>query len=204
MTTSKSILVVHAGRYGSTAEVAEAIADELRSCGATVESRPARDVFSIESYDAVVVGSAVYSAKWLPEAMRFVETNHEGLSRRRVAYFTLCMELTRVPEDQDREVPVFVDPELGQPPRVEGKLGYFERTHLLSAILQPVLDAAPGVEPLGVGVFRGKLEYRGLRFVDWLTVKLTWWLFKRAPEGDYRNWEAIRSWAAGLGSVLLP
>lgn len=202
MTTSKSCLVVHAGRYGSTAEVAEAIADELRGCGATVESRPARDVSSIESYDAVVVGSAVYSAKWLPEALRFVETNHEGLSRKRVAYFTLCMELTRVSEDQDRQVPVTVGPELGGPPRVEGKLGYFERTHILSAILDPVLEAAPGVEPLSVGVFRGKLDYATLRFTDRLMMKLIWWLFKRAPEGDYRNWEAIRSWASNLGSAL--
>jgi flavorubredoxin len=34
----RSVLVVHAGRHGSTAEVAEVVAEELRRCGMTVDA----------------------------------------------------------------------------------------------------------------------------------------------------------------------
>ena len=200
----KRVLVVYAGRYGSTAEVAEVVAEELRRCGATVDPSPATEDITIDAYDAIVVGSAIYWEHWLPEAARFVERNREALGRKRVACFLLCMELTRVAEGPGRGVPVTIDPQLGRPPRVQGKLGYWERTHLLSAILGPVLDAAPEVRPVSVGVFRGRVDYRRLRFVHFVLMKATWLLFRRAPEGDFRNWEAIRSWASGLCPLLLP
>jgi len=39
----------------------------------------------------------------------------------------------------------------------------------------------------------GKLD-----FISSLVMKLIWLIYKRAPEGDFRNWEAIQSWAASL------
>jgi menaquinone-dependent protoporphyrinogen oxidase len=198
----KRILVVHAGRYGSTAEVAEVVAEELRRCGATVDASPAGEDNRIDAYDAIVIGSAIYWERLLPEAARFVEQNRGSLGRKRVASFLLCMELTRVTDGPDLGVPVTIDPRLGRPPRVQGKLSYWERTHLLSAILGPVLDAAPEVHPVSVGVFRGRVDYRRLRFVHFVLMKSTWLLFRRAPEGDFRNWEAIRSWARSLCPLL--
>jgi menaquinone-dependent protoporphyrinogen oxidase len=198
------VLVVHAGRYGSTAEVAEVVAGELRRCGATVDASPVTEGLRLDAYDAIVVGSAIYWEHVLPETARFVEQNREILGRKRVACFLLCMELTRVTDGPGLGVPVTIDPRLGAPPRVPGKLSYWERTHLLAAILGPVLDAAPGVHPVSVGVFRGRVDYRKLHFVHFVLMKSTWLLFRRAPEGDFRNWEAIRSWASSLCPVLLP
>jgi len=199
----KRVLVVHAGRYGSTADVAEVVAEELRRCGATVDSSPATEGIPLDAYDAIIVGSAIYWERWLPEAARFVEQNREALARKRVAYFLLCMELTRVGAGPGLGIPVTIDPRLGRPPRVEGKLSYWERTHLLSAILRPLLDAAPEVHPVSIAVFRGRIDYRRLRFVHFVLMKSTWLLFRRAPEGDFRNWEAIRSWASSLCPMLL-
>jgi len=199
----KRVLVVHAGRYGSTADVAEVVAEELRRCGATVDSSPATEGTRLDAYDAIVVGSAIYWERWLPEAARFVKQNREALARKHVAYLLMCMELTRVEAGPGLGIPVTIDPRLGRPPRVEGKLSYWERTHLLSAILRPLLDAAPEVHPISVGVFRGRIDYRRLRFVHFVLMKSTWLLFRRAPEGDFRNWEAIRSWASSLCPMLL-
>jgi menaquinone-dependent protoporphyrinogen oxidase len=198
------VLVVHAGRYGSTAEVAQVVAEELRRCGASVDASPATEGLLLDGYDAIVIGSAIYWEHVLPEAARFVEQNREALGRKRVACFLLCMELTRVTEGLGRGVPVTIDPRLGAPPRVPGKLGYWERTHLLAAILGPVLDAAPGIHPISVGVFRGRVDYRRLRFVHFVLMKSTWLLFRRAPEGDFRNWVAIRAWASSLCPMLVP
>jgi menaquinone-dependent protoporphyrinogen oxidase len=46
-------------------------------------------------------------------------------------------------------------------------------------------------------VFAGKLERKGLRFVERAMVKAF-----RAPYGDFRDWDAIRPWAEGIASEL--
>lgn len=66
-----------------------------------------------------------------------------------------------------------------------------------------LLKGASQVKPVSVGIFRGKLDYSKLDWVSRLGMRLFWLIYKRAPEGDFRNWEAIRSWARSLPTVLL-
>ncbi|MGE0538733.1 MAG: flavodoxin domain-containing protein [Dehalococcoidia bacterium] len=68
-------VVVAASRHGSTREIAQVIADELRRAGIETALRDARTVEEIGGYDAVILGSAVYMGNWLPEARRFGEHN---------------------------------------------------------------------------------------------------------------------------------
>lgn len=46
-------------------------------------------------------------------------------------------------------------------------------------------------------VFAGRLSKRALRFTERAVV-----VALRAPEGDFRDWKAIREWANGVGEVL--
>ncbi len=62
------------------AEIAEAIARELRGAGHAVDVRDADDAPPAEGYDAVVIGSAVYMGTWLPAARQFVERNQATLA----------------------------------------------------------------------------------------------------------------------------
>ena len=78
-----NILVAVASRHGSTHEIAEVLAQELRTSGHAVAVRNARDVGDAEMYDAVVIGSAAYMGNWLPEA-RLVEQGVGHLHRRRL------------------------------------------------------------------------------------------------------------------------
>jgi menaquinone-dependent protoporphyrinogen oxidase len=82
------ILVTAASRHGSTTEIASAIGAALGEAGVEPEVRPMSEVESVDAYDAVVVGSAVYVGKWLDEAKRFVETHREALRRRPVWLFS--------------------------------------------------------------------------------------------------------------------
>jgi menaquinone-dependent protoporphyrinogen oxidase len=66
------VLIAYASKYGATAEIAEAIAQRLRQLGLHVDCRVASDVRSVESYDAVILGSAVYMKRWRGEARRFL------------------------------------------------------------------------------------------------------------------------------------
>lgn len=82
------VLVTAASKHGSTYEIAQAIATELSSEGIEAEARELRAVTTLEGYDAVVLGSAVYIGKWLKEAKDFVATHAEELKRRPVWLFS--------------------------------------------------------------------------------------------------------------------
>jgi len=86
---AKSILLAYASRFGSTQEVAETIADTLREAGLEVDLQPMQEVKSLEHYDAVVLGAAIYNAKWNAGAHQFVAQYQDALSQLPVAIFTL-------------------------------------------------------------------------------------------------------------------
>ena len=70
------ILVSTASKHGSTDEVATRLAETLRAglpAGAVVDVLPAAEVGETISYDAVVLGSAVYLGRWLDDARKLAE-----------------------------------------------------------------------------------------------------------------------------------
>ncbi|MGE5265172.1 MAG: flavodoxin domain-containing protein [Acidobacteriota bacterium] len=89
MMNTRSILVAYATRYGSTQEVAETIADALRQAGLRVDLELIREVKSLEHYDAIVLGAAIYNTRWHPDAHEFLSQHAEILGRRPVAIFSL-------------------------------------------------------------------------------------------------------------------
>jgi menaquinone-dependent protoporphyrinogen oxidase len=64
-----------------------------------------------------------------------------------------------------------------------------ENRQAVSAYLDPVRAL---VKPGKEGFFAGKVDYTRMNFFTGLFMKN----MIKAPEGDYRNWEAVRLWAA--------
>ncbi|MFJ8114160.1 flavodoxin domain-containing protein [Streptomyces sp. NPDC096132] len=83
-----TVLVTYGTTNGSTAGIAEAVADVLRKDGLTVEAVPARSVPSLEPYDAVVVGGGLYAGRWHKDARRFVRRHRAELAERPVWFFS--------------------------------------------------------------------------------------------------------------------
>jgi menaquinone-dependent protoporphyrinogen oxidase len=67
------ILVAYGSTYGATAELAEAVADELRARGFTADVVNAAAVTELDRYDAVVIGGSLYWDRWQPDARGLVE-----------------------------------------------------------------------------------------------------------------------------------
>lgn len=76
-----NVLVTVASKHGATGEIADAIGRGLAAAGIGAVVLPPAKVTSLDRYDAVILGSAVYAGHWLDEAKRFVERQHEALAR---------------------------------------------------------------------------------------------------------------------------
>jgi menaquinone-dependent protoporphyrinogen oxidase len=132
----KSVLVAYASKAGSTAEVAQAIAETISGRGMAAAVKPIDHVKSLEGYDAVVIGSCIRMGGWLPEALKFVEKNQGVLKTLPTAFFQVSAGM--------RE---------NTPAAKEEALGYS----------QPARDL---LEPVSMGLFAGKMDLSKLSLFD--------------------------------------
>jgi menaquinone-dependent protoporphyrinogen oxidase len=86
---SSSVLVAYSTRYGSTKEVAEAVAGAIRAAGESVDLMKMKDVKSLEGYQGVVLGAPLYMFRWHPDARRFLPRHRKALEKLPVAVFAL-------------------------------------------------------------------------------------------------------------------
>jgi menaquinone-dependent protoporphyrinogen oxidase len=195
--TALRILLVCATRHGSTSEVADAIAEELRASGNEVDKRPAAEAPDPGGYDAVVVGGPMIMG-WHRDAARYVKKHRGELERLPTALFITAACLTDTGESDVQGVPILQDPWLAKAPRDAGKLRYKERYALPRHYLGDILKKAAPARPRTVAFFAGSLDLTTMNVLEKLFVLLV----IGATPGDGRNWKAIRAWGAGLGDVL--
>ncbi|MGE5828027.1 MAG: flavodoxin domain-containing protein [Micromonosporaceae bacterium] len=82
------VLVTAASKHGSTAEMAEVIAQVLMEHGVDATAMPVAEVTAVTDYDAVVLGSAVYGGRWFAAGRDFVQQWTEALAARPVWLFS--------------------------------------------------------------------------------------------------------------------
>ena len=75
------VMVAYATKMGATGEIAQAIGTELRRAGLDVTVSNASGMTDLSGYDAAVVGSALYLARWRPEAGRLLAQQAKQAAR---------------------------------------------------------------------------------------------------------------------------
>ena len=160
-----TVLVAYASKHGSTQGIAERIAEKLQQLRKEAEVRPLDAVEDPGSYEAFVIGSAIYYGSWLKEATEWVHRNQAILSQHPVWLFSVGPLGTEVKdtEQQPKEMAEF----------------------------QQVIG------PREQRIFFGALDHNRLSFAERVMVKAV-----RAPEGDFRDWQAIEAWAASIARDL--
>ncbi len=73
------VLVAFASKHGSTQSIANHIAEVLASEGLDIEVRPAGSDLEVSDYDAVVLGSAVYTGRWRKAAVSMAKSSGAAL-----------------------------------------------------------------------------------------------------------------------------
>jgi menaquinone-dependent protoporphyrinogen oxidase len=187
------ILVAFATKHGSTPDVAEAVAEELRAGGAQVDVRPASLDGDLGSYQAVVLGAPMIFG-WHKDALRFIERHRAELATKTTVYFVMAASLTETGEERIDGVPIVKDPWLVKRPKDPAKLGFRERYARPSEYLKKPFGKAPEVRPASIAFFAGSLDLTKMNIFEKLFVTLV----IAATPGDSRNFDAIREWARGL------
>jgi menaquinone-dependent protoporphyrinogen oxidase len=171
------ILVAYATGHGSTAEVAEFIADVLKAHDAAeVVVSSVELVESVDGYDAFVLGSPIYGGMWRSEFSQFLEKYKSQLATKPVYLWITCI---RILETGGREYA------------------------LQEYVHHPTLQAIGMRE---VEVFAGKLILSEIDWNErWtLAARYEGESLPGSRDDDYRNWNEIRSWVIHLREILLP
>ncbi len=66
-----------------------------------------------------------------------------------------------------------------------------------NGIVATLSELAPGLEPVSTALFHGSFSRKNLPFL----LKLLDWV-AGTPQGDHRDWEAIRSWTHRVGELF--
>lgn len=193
----KKVLVAYATSAGSTAEVAEAVAEELAKSDLQVDVLPIGEVKTLEGYDGVVVGGPMIMG-WHRGARGFLKRHREAFRTIPLAVFVTAMSLTQTDETSVAGVPIYVDERLPKPPQKAGHLSLRERYATVANYVRPILAATRPAQPASIGLFGGRLDYGSLK---WWAVLFAMVIIGASP-GERRNWTAIRSWAAALPALL--
>lgn len=160
------ILVSVASKHGATGEIGEVIAHVLRDAGHAVTTSAPEAVTSLDGYDGVVLGSAVYAGRWIDRARHFAQRHQTQLRARPVWLFS------------------------------SGPIG---------APLAPLEESADGhrvrdeLAARAHRTFPGRIDPESLSWVERGITRMI-----KAPDGDFRDWEAVRSWADEIVAALTP
>jgi menaquinone-dependent protoporphyrinogen IX oxidase len=195
--TGGRLLLAYATRHGSTREVADAVAEELRAAFAEVDVREAKAAPGPAGYDAVVVGGPMIMG-WHKDAHKYLKRHKDQLISVPFAVFVTAASLTEDGLDAVRGVPVAKDTWLVKPPKNADKLSRKERYALPSHYVGDVLDACSPARPRSVALFAGSLDLTTMNVLEKLFVLL----IIGATPGDGRHFEFVRGWAAALGDAL--
>lgn len=147
-----NVLVTAASKHGGTAEIAAWIGEELGRHGVHAVVREPGDVVSLDGYDAVVLGSAVYVGKWMEPATHLVKRLQKQFRDRPVFLFSSGPAGDPPKPDKDpgdveamRELSQALDHRLFAGRIARSQLGFGERA-VMTALRVPDGDYRPRTE----------------------------------------------------------
>ena len=137
------VLVAYASKHHSTEGIAFDIGKNLRQQGLSVEVHSVDNVDSLERFDVVILGSAVYAGRWMKEMQQFLKQHVEALAQREVWLFS------------------------------SGPTGEGDPVDLVKGAVYPesLRNIITQIQPRDIAVFHGKLDMNELGFGERLIVK---------------------------------
>lgn len=170
----RRVLIGYDSAYGSTGDVAVAIAEEFGAAGWRSEVRRVGEGIDLDRYQAAVLGAPVHRDAWKEEATAFLSGHADRLRQIPVALFLTSMSYG-------------IDPDRARQDRAK------------RAILEQVARQAPSLTPIAMRPFGGFLDYGRMAPINGLVYR---GFAGNDTSGDFRDFDAIRAWGADLAGQL--
>ncbi|HYA00523.1 MAG TPA: flavodoxin domain-containing protein [Candidatus Binatia bacterium] len=170
------VLVAYASRHGFTQGIAERVAETLRASGQSVDLIPAGSAGDITGYQAYVVGSAAYIGSWLRPATELVQRNQAVLAGKPVWLFSSGPLGTATTDPKGKDILEASEP-------------------------KQFAEFRTVLHPRDLHVFFGGLDPDRLGPAE-RVVRSTPAGRPLLPQGDFRDWKAIDTWARGIAAEL--
>jgi menaquinone-dependent protoporphyrinogen oxidase len=192
---SKEILIAYGSRYGSTEEIARAMAEILENAGLETQLLDLRrtkqkDWPPLSSFDGVLVGSGIKIGRWTKEATAFLKTHADELKGLKA---------------QGLVVGVFVSSGMASTPgqQEEARRKYLEEVLTNVGITDTVdtYDAFGGVYDLSPSASMGFLDKRMLGMAAKQMAKDGTPLTEGA-RNDLRDWDQIRTFTEHFAQLV--
>nr|WP_239640383.1 flavodoxin domain-containing protein [Halogeometricum pallidum] len=175
-----SFLVTYATGEGQTAKIADRIAATIGERGhetSVLDVRDRPESFTLEGYDAAIVGASIHVGKHQDEVRDFVTDNREALSEMPTAFFQVS--LSSANEEKHEEAAGYVESFLTE----------------------------TGWHPDRIGQFGGALRFSVYGFLKRLMMKRIakdLLVEDRNPTGDieFTDWDAVDAFAADVASFV--
>lgn len=175
---TERVLIGYGSRYGSTAEVSEAMAKTAQESGVQVDLvnlRKEKPTHPIEDYDLVVIGSGIQGGRWTKEPLELIKNNLDALSKTKVAIFVVC-GYAASPDKCDMAQSEFLD---------------------------KIVIEYPDLAPVSTGLFPGVFDFSKYNFAVKALVKS---MVKKEMEPsqevpekiDFRDWDMVNDWITNL------
>jgi menaquinone-dependent protoporphyrinogen oxidase len=182
-----SILIVYASRYGSTAEIAQEIAETLESNEMIAEIIDLRDGVknsTLDEFHGILVGSGIRMGRWTKEALNFLKVNREILKNKPLGIFISSGEAAN-PNTYTSAHKKYLD-------NVLQKIG-FDLDNVLT-------EAFGGVFDLSSSSNYNYLEKKILKRIA--KSDGTGFIVHDGKLNDFRNWQRIRNWTTDFSDLV--
>lgn len=168
------ILILYGSLEGQTEKIAQCISDIIRNKGHQVTTQSSEQLpenFSVDSFDAVIIGGSIHMGKYPASIKKFVTTHCDWLNTIPAALFTVCMAVhsqhMKSREEANRYSTTFV--------------------------------AQTGWQPKLTTTFAGAVKYTQYnvvtRFIMKLITKREGGSTDTSRDHEYTDWEAVKDFA---------
>ncbi len=170
------VLVAHASAHGSTAEIGARLAESVAKSGPDVDVRAVVDVASLAGYDATILGSAIHSGAWLPEAHEFLQEHKRTMANRPTWLFSVGT--------------------VGATSSAYGSWGTAVQRRMRRDP-RAIYEARDALGHVDHRYFAGLVTPE-----DWSKWSVRQFKLFGGRFGDHRDWDDVEDWATGIGEAL--
>ncbi|EHJ47791.1 hypothetical protein DFW101_1784 [Solidesulfovibrio carbinoliphilus subsp. oakridgensis] len=197
----RHIAMVYDTVSGSTADMGAIIRDVLRQ-ESTVTTLSVNASDSLESYDAVIIGSPMRFGWCTSKMQAFLKRHSAQLAHKKVAFFFSMLYVVRIAEEPADEGRLFLDPGLAIATIPKKAATGMDKTHSVGFFQRRRCHNAPTIDPVSIAYFKGRLVLERLPLFERLFMKMVTTFTKKEQKGEFLNPAAVRGWAEELAHRL--